>query len=251
MKAQPRAPLALAAIVFACGILLSKYWLVSPARWGWAAASLAFCTTFAVAIKALRPAQVAALLALLCAGAFARIAMPSPLLTAPPPEFLNVKDVEIIGHVTNDGALLAGGGPRERFDLQTETIELNGQKFVQPIGIRATIFSRDAVEEIQEDDAPSIPHMAYGARVRLTAKLRLPRNFRNPGAFDYEGYLHGLGISALASVKSEDIEVLPGTSGSRLASAQPRPQQHPATYSPERLLEPRRRGHFLRHDHGR
>ena len=107
-------------------------------------------------------------------------------------------------------------GPRERFDLQTETIELNGQKFVQPIGIRATVFSRDTAEETQDDDAPAIPHMAYGARVRLTAKLRLPRNFRNPGAFDYEGYLHGLGISTLASVKSEDIEVLPGTSGSRL-----------------------------------
>jgi competence protein ComEC len=203
MEAQPRAPLALAAIVFACGILLSKYWLVSPARWGWSAAALALCTIVAVAIKSLRPAQVAAFLALLCAGAFARVATPSPRLTAPPPEFLNVKDVEIVGHVTNDGALLAGGGPRERFDLQTETIELNGRKFVQP-------------EETQDDNAPAIPHMAYGARVRLTAKLRLPRNFRNPGAFDYEGYLHGLNISALASVKSEGLEFLPGTSGSRL-----------------------------------
>jgi competence protein ComEC len=215
MKAQPRAPLALAAVAFACGIWLSTHWHVSIALWGWAAASLAFCTIVAVAIKTLRPAQVSALLALLCAGAFAHTAIPSPRLSLPPPEFLNVKDVEIVGHVTNDGALLAGGGPRERFDLQTETIELNGQKFVQPIGIRATIFSRDVVEEIQEDDASAIPHMAYGARVRLTAKLRLPRNFRNPGAFDYEGYLHGLGISTLASVKSEDMEVLPGTSGSR------------------------------------
>src|SRR5262249_6465881 len=33
---------------------------------------------------------------------------------------------------------------------------------------------------------------------------------------DYEGYLRGIGISALASVKAEDIEVLPGESGSRL-----------------------------------
>ncbi len=156
------------------------------------------------------------MLALVCAGAFARIATPSPSLSAPPPEFLNVKDVEIIGHVTNDGALLAGGGPRERFDLQTETIELDGQKFTQPIGVRATVFSRDAAEETQEDVASVIPHMAYGARVRLMAKLRLPRNFHNPGAFDYESYLHGLNISTLASVKSEDIEVIPGTSGSRL-----------------------------------
>jgi competence protein ComEC len=156
------------------------------------------------------------LLAVVCAGAFAGIATPSPHLFAPPPEFLNVKDVEIVGHVTNDGALLAAGGPRERFDLQTETIELDGQKLTQPIGIRATIFSRDVAEETQEDDAPAIPHMAYGARIRLKAKLRLPRNFHNPGAFDYESYLRGLGISTLASVKSEDIEVIQGTSGSWL-----------------------------------
>ena len=216
MKAQPRAPLALAVIAFACGILLAGPLQLTPVRWGWAAASLALCTIIAVVNKSLRPAQLAALLALICAGAFTRITTPSPRLTAPPPEFLNIKDVEIVGHITNDGALLAGGGSRERFDLQTETIELDDQKFVQPVGIRVTVFSRDAAEETQDDDAPAIQHMAYGARVRLKAKLRLPRNFRNPGAFDYEGYLHGLNISTLASVKSEDIEVFAGSSGSRL-----------------------------------
>lgn len=214
-SAQPRAPLALAATTFACGIWLASHSQSSPAGWGWATAALALCAIVAVAIKSLRPAQAAALLALVCAGAFARIATPSPRLTVPPPEFLNVKDVEIVGHVTNDGALLAGGGPRERFDLQTETMELDGKKLIQAIGIRATVFSRDMGDEEQEDDAPAIPHMAYGDRIRLTAKLRLPRNFRNPGAFDYESYLHGLNISTLASVKLEDIEVLPGTSGSR------------------------------------
>ena len=184
--------------------------------WGWASAFLALCAIVAVTVKSLRPAQISAVLALVCAGAFARIATPSPRLPTPPPEFLNVKDVEIVGHVTNDGALLAGGGPRERFDLQTETIELGSEKFVQPVGIRATVFSRDAAEETQEYDSPALPILAYGARVRLTGRLRLPRNFRNPGAFDYEGYLHGLGISTLASVKSGDIEVLAGTSGSHL-----------------------------------
>src|SRR5436305_10400803 len=101
MKAQPRAPLALAAVVFACGIWFSTRWQVSHALWGWAAASLALCTIVAVAVKSLRPAQVSALLALVCAGAFARLATPSPRLAVPPPEFLNVKDVEIIAHVTN------------------------------------------------------------------------------------------------------------------------------------------------------
>src|SRR6185437_10161363 len=217
MKVQPRAPLALAAAAFACGIWCSTHWQLSAGLWGWASASFVLCAVAAIAIKSVRPATIAACLALVCAGAFARIATPSPRLNVPPPEFLNVKDVEIVAHVTNDGALLAGGGPRERFDLQTETLELDGQKFSQPVGIRATVFSRDVAEETQEDDAPlAIPHMAYGTRVRLLAKLRLPRNFRNPGAFDYEGYLHGLGISTLASVKSAEIEILPGTSGSKL-----------------------------------
>src|SRR6476661_5508737 len=204
MKAQPRAPLALAAAAFACGIWLSAHSQLSPASWGWAAASLALCTIVAVAIKSLRPAQAAALLALVCAGAFARIATPSPHLTAPPSEFLNLKDVEIVAHVTTDGTLLAIDESRERFEMETESIELDGTKFLQPVGIRATVY-----------DAPGAT-LKYGERIHLLARLKLPHNFGNPGAFDYEGYLRGRGITALASVKADEIEVIPGTSGSRL-----------------------------------
>lgn len=39
-----------------------------------------------------------------------------------------------------------------------------------------------------------------GDRVRLTAKLRLPRNFGNPGEFDYEAYMAREGIAATAVV---------------------------------------------------
>ncbi|UCC66253.1 MAG: DUF4131 domain-containing protein [Deltaproteobacteria bacterium] len=35
--------------------------------------------------------------------------------------------------------------------------------------------------------------LRYGYRVRLSAKLYRPRNFRNPGSFDYEGYLRRRG----------------------------------------------------------
>jgi competence protein ComEC len=219
MKAQPRAPLALAVTAFACGILLAGHSQSSPSLWGWSAASFALCTVTAVAIRNLRSAQVSALLALVCAGAFARIATPSPHLYVPPTEFfrgdsesLRKDKVEIVAHVTNDGALLSVDESRERFDMQTESIELNGTKFLQSVGIRATIYSREAAPE---DSKPG-PSRVYGERIHLTAKLRLPRNFGNPGAFDYEGYLRGHGITALASVKSEDIEVLPGASGTWL-----------------------------------
>jgi len=55
----------------------------------------------------------------------------------------------------------------------------------------------------------------YGQRLRLRVKLRPPRNFGNPGALDYVGYLHGQGIYALGSVRADRIEVLDGTAGSR------------------------------------
>ena len=57
----------------------------------------------------------------------------------------------------------------------------------------------------------------YGERLRFPAKLRAPRNFRNPGAFDYRGYLAGNGIVVLASAKTATVEVLPGFVGTRIA----------------------------------
>jgi hypothetical protein len=95
MKAQPRAPLALAAIAFACGILLARHLQPSPRPWGWSAAAFAFCALAAVAVKSLRSAQVAAPLALVCAGAFAYLATPAPHIFNPPTEFLNDDRVEI------------------------------------------------------------------------------------------------------------------------------------------------------------
>jgi competence protein ComEC len=217
-QVQPRAPLALAAAAFACGIWLSGHLQNSPTLWGWAGALLALCTIVAVVINSGRLARLSAVLALLCVGAFARVATPLPRNIVPPREFLDGKYVEIVAHVTNDGVHLAGGGPRERFDVQTESIRLAESVFTQPVGIRATVFSRDMDEESAEPDGPQFPRLAYGDRVRLIAGLKLPRNFGNPGSFDYEGYLHGIGVSALASVKAENIEVLPGKTGSLLGS---------------------------------
>jgi len=58
--------------------------------------------------------------------------------------------------------------------------------------------------------------LQYGQRIKFPASLIAPRNFRNPGAFDYVGYLCNKGISAAASTKYNSLEVLPGFSGSRI-----------------------------------
>src|SRR5260370_15067690 len=191
-----RAPVALAAVAFAGGRWVAGHldrplWL-----WGGATALLVLCTDAVVLKNNVRLAQISAVFALLCEGALARVDAPVAHVIGPPPEFLCGEPVEIEGHVTSDGALLPGNSPRERFDLETETIQLGDRKFTRPVGIRASVFVRsDAVENDPADAIAMFPQLAYADRVRSTAKLRPRRDFRTPGAFDYEGYLRALDIS--------------------------------------------------------
>lgn len=58
--------------------------------------------------------------------------------------------------------------------------------------------------------------LGYGQKIEIPAKIRLPRNYGNPDAFDYEGYLAAQGIFWNGSVSDpKDIKVLPGPCGSR------------------------------------
>ena len=61
-----------------------------------------------------------------------------------------------------------------------------------------------------------LPAPTYGTRLRVLAKLHPARNYRNPGAFDYEGYLRDNGINVLGSAEAKDLQRLPGFSGSRI-----------------------------------
>ena len=87
-------------------------------------------------------------------------------------------------------------GDRERFVLELEP------------GARAqvTLFA--------EDDA-RLPDLRYGQNVEIDARVRRPRNFLNPGAFDYVRYLARRDIFWTASARADTgVRVLPGTCGS-------------------------------------
>src|SRR5208282_3944500 len=66
------------------------------------------------------------------------------------------------------------------------------------------------------ETTPGIRTFHYGERLHFSAQLKLPRNFRNPGAFDYQGYLADRGIAALGSAKLENVDLLADSRGSRL-----------------------------------
>ncbi len=58
--------------------------------------------------------------------------------------------------------------------------------------------------------------LQYGQQVEVAAKVRSPRNFGNPDAFDYTGYLANQQIYWTGSVAGiGDVRVLPGRCGSR------------------------------------
>ncbi len=64
------------------------------------------------------------------------------------------------------------------------------------------------------------PALRYGQRIELEARLRRPRNYANPGAFDYAGYLARRQIYWTASAGANArLKILPGACGNRAARA--------------------------------
>jgi len=136
------------------------------------------------------------LLGFLFAGALVDLAHrpgPSPELDAEGRE-----PVILSGCVIQPPAL---SGDRERF-----VVELDPGARVQ-----VTAYAR-------EGQAP--PALRYGQRVEFEARVRRPRNFGNPGAFDYARYLARRDIYWTASMNTgAEVTVLPGRCGSRFQAA--------------------------------
>jgi competence protein ComEC len=243
-----------AAAAYSAGIVAGVYqW--RPVLW-WIVAAAAFIAAAAYFIQ--RRAALGwtiALAALFLAGALhVQLRSASPRLDTSIQSYADRQELQITAHVTRDGRLQQGGFNeiKQTLDLETENVETESidaesaaienletdDAAAAPIepatshresihsGIRLSIYSprpNDAApEEISEPipttaNAP-MPVFHYGDRIRFSAKLKLPRNFRNPGAFDYEGYLADRGIAALGTAKIENVERLPGVAGSRIGA---------------------------------
>lgn len=120
----------------------------------------------------------------------------------------------VTAHVISEGDIQSEGGGsfRQRIDIETEKIESDGQTKVIAEGIRLSIYETYRGNSLILQSRMRL--FSYGQRIQFPATLVAPRNYRNPGAFDYAGYLHDNGIAATASTKYPSIEVLPGVDGS-------------------------------------
>ena len=140
-------------------------------------------------------AGVCCVLGFTAAGAFIAIAhAPQP---APHLDAASREQVILEGCVVEPPAI---SGERERFIL-----ELDRRARAQ-----VTLYSRHG---------EPLPGLHYGQTVELDARVRTPRNFGNPGAFDYAGYLARSDIYWSASSPADSVHVLPGRCGTLFQQA--------------------------------
>jgi competence protein ComEC len=128
--------------------------------------------------------------------------------------------VTITGHVIREGLIRDSpyGGKQESVDVESEEVATENRVRTAKVGVRLTIYSRESEEAAAEASGAEspLPVYTYGERLRLAAKLRVPRNYGNPGALDLVGYLASQGIRLTGSARASDVQVLPGFEGTRI-----------------------------------
>lgn len=182
-------PLFLPAVSFAAGIFAFRTLQADRVSLAAGLAALVFFWIVASCF-AQRLRWPAALSACLVAGALAASLhqpLPDPQMDADPEEVLLLSGC-IAGPVAADAV-------QSRFVIELEP------------GARARVTLTTKPGEV-------LPPLQYGDRIEIEAKVRKPRNFRNPGAFDYAGYLRRDSVFWLASARGiERLHKLPGTCG--------------------------------------
>jgi len=226
--AHPRAPMFTLSLALAAGILLAHYcW--RPPMWIAMAATVMSISAALMVSRRPRMAWLIAHLGIVCLGWTAmigqtdqRVAQNNLSQVAP---FIDGQPVTIVARITHSPGAYAEKGDHEQIDVETESLTNESGKIDVAAGLRLNLYGH--LQEFEYDDAATAPetNLRYGDRIRLTAKLRAPKNFRNPGAWDYEGYLHQLGIVALGSGKAASVEVLASNSGDRLGMWQSRARE--------------------------
>ena len=213
-----------AASAYSCGIVTGVY-VWRPALW-WLVGAVAFCASGTYFLRRRSYAAFAlALSALFVTGALMmQVRVPANAGGADVLSFADGREVIVTGHVVKEGNLREknSGDAQQRLDLETEQIttrtDTGSRSFAIHSGLRVTVYGHELGKE--EGRTERRIHFRrtpfrYGERLRFPAKLLPPHNFRNPGAFDYTGYLAQDGIVALGSTKAEAVELLPGFAGNR------------------------------------
>ena len=215
-------PIFLAALAFSAGIIVADYLWRSSFVW------LAgfFIAAIAAALSLRRSPQLGFalwLVAIIPLGGFylqARDAAQTTVAENLQPFATGQDEIDVTAHVLREGLIRDSpyGGKQESVDVESEQLRLDNRQLSTAIGIRLTIYSKRSEEDDARDNGVDSPLRVYtyGERLQLIAKLRMPRNYRDPGAMDLAGYLNAQDIRLTGSARAGNVEVLPGFAGSRI-----------------------------------
>ena len=215
-------PIFLAAIAFSAGIVVADFVWRSPYVW-----LAGFLIAVAGAMLSLRRSPQLGfalwLLAMTPLGAFylqTRDAAQPTVAENLQPFATGQDEVDVTAHVIREGLIRDSpyGGKQESVDVESDLLRLNNRWLTTPVGIRLTIYSKRNEEEEARDNGSECPLRVYtyGERLQLIAKLRMPRNYRDPGAMDLVGYLNTQGIRLTGSAHAGSVAILQGFGGSRI-----------------------------------
>jgi competence protein ComEC len=114
-----------------------------------------------------------------------------------------------------DGLLQPEGREtRQTIEVESEEVSSEDKTVRVRAGLRIGVYSKNPPSNPDQTDVAVPTHVfQYGERIRFPAKLYAPRNFHNPGSFDYRGFLADKGSTALGSTKAQEIELLQGFGG--------------------------------------
>lgn len=178
------------------GILLARRVGFDPEELLPALGALLALAVLGAWLRARRAALAALSIALVAAGALLetrRSLQPAPVIDASPREVVIVEGCIVEPPI--------GVQNRRQFVLE----------LAPDARARVTVYLKDG---------ESLPPLAYGSRLELEGRLRRPRNYENPGSFDYAGYLARKKIYWTMSVSSaEGVRPLEGECGSRFWKA--------------------------------
>jgi len=182
-----RRPLVVLAAAYAAGIFLESSCPLSHQVLTWAAACICAAALACAYMRRLKAGSAAVVVLAVMFGALGYAPFTvTPLRVQQLEQWLN-RPVAVEAEVERAEPLAAGA---LRLRLRYDSIETAEKQFLGEGRLQVTLHK------------PS-RYYSYGQRLRLTCRLRRPRNFSNPGGFDYKRFLAHRGIYLTAALNDD------------------------------------------------